>query len=166
LALFVTTGPTWILQGDGLTNVASFFGLGNAPLQQDLLVSTWSSEGKWLREVTRPGVRIAACGVGAVMYFSHRGGVDLLGKVEPLVARQAVRLQATSDSRCWRRFPGAGHNKEDVPLVFAERRPEIALVLPPAAVMDRYVLVSFNMFKFYALRGTPYVLWDKLSILQ
>lgn len=136
LALLVSTGPIWIMQSDGLTTLANLFDLRTPPLQQDLLVSVWSTDGKWLRQVTRPGARIGACGVGAIIYFSHRGGIDLLGKVEPLVARQPVRREATPDSRCWRRFPGAGHNKEDVPLVFAQRRPEISLVAPPSAELS------------------------------
>jgi hypothetical protein len=166
LALIVSTGPIWIMQSEGLITLVNLFDLRKPPLYQDLLVSLWSTDGKWLRHVTRPGVRIGACGVGAVVYFSHRGGVDLLGKVEPLVARQPVRLAATADSRCWRRFPGAGHNKEDVPLVFAQRRPEISLVAPPSAEIERYTRVRFNMLEFWAAKGTPFLVWEEVTVLQ
>lgn len=164
VSLIVSSGPCWILHPDGLTMIGNLLDFRRPPFEPDRLVHFWSTQGKRLREVSEPGARIAVCGAGAVIYFSHRGGVDLLGKVEPLVAHQPVRERATSDSRCWRRFPGAGHNKEDVPLVFEARVPELSLVVPPSAATERYVRVHYNQLEFYALRGATNVHWDKLAV--
>jgi hypothetical protein len=164
VALLVSSGPVWILHNDGATMIGNLLDYRRPPFEPDRLVHFWSTQGKRLREVSEPGARIAVCGAGAVIYFSHRGGVDLLGKVEPLVAHQPVRERATSDSRCWRRFPGAGHNKEDVPLVFEARMPELSLVVPPSAATDRYVRVYYSQIEFYALRGATNVHWDKLAV--
>src|SRR4029077_11504019 len=54
--------------------------LGARTLERD-----WIGYGKAFREISQPGARIAVCPAGAIVYFSERGGVNLLGKVEPFV---------------------------------------------------------------------------------
>jgi arabinofuranosyltransferase len=147
---------------DRVASIVRFFDLERPAFEPDHFVNSWNHHGKLLREVSRPGARIAVCGAGALIYFSHRGGVDLLGKVEPIVAHQRVREYASPDSRCWRGFPGAGHNKEDVPAVFALRQPELTLVPPPATERAQYTRVNYREFEFFARNGTSYLDWAKV----
>ena len=166
LALLVTTGPTWILRPNSLATLADLFDLRKPSLPTDQLMRGWADDGKRLREVLQPNARIATCGAGAVIYFSHRGGVDLLGKVEPIVAHQPVRITAPPDTRCWRRFPGAGHNKEDVRAVFEQREPDASLLTPPESQRARYERVRVGNLEFFALRESPLVRWSKLAVAR
>jgi hypothetical protein len=111
------------------------------------------------REVSLPGARMAVCAAGAIVYFSHRGGVDLLGKVDPVVARLAVTGRP-AERRCWRDWPG--HNKEDVVGSFERHRPDFSVVAPPRAFRDDYRVVRYAGHAFWVRRDSPYVRWDRL----
>jgi hypothetical protein len=121
-------------------------------------------EAEWIRyarsfeRISRPGARLAVCPAGALVYFSHRGGVDLLGKVEPYVARLPVSFRTPKGSYCWKGIPG--HNKEDDPRVFALHAPEFSRYLPPRNVRARYVRVRYQHEEFYVLRGSALARWD------
>jgi hypothetical protein len=52
------------------------------------LGSGWAKTGLILRETTPPGARIAMFGAGNTAYFSHRYGIDMLGKMDPVIAHQ------------------------------------------------------------------------------
>ena len=62
-------------------------------------------QGLLIRENTRPDASIAVFWAGATPYFSERRGIDLLGKCDPVIAREDAK-------------PGLmkpGHNKYDLP---------------------------------------------------
>lgn len=124
----------------------------------------WIEYGRAFEEISHPGARMALCPAGAIVYFSHRGGVDLLGKMEPIVSRSNTRLTAPKPRLCWRGF--AGHNKEESHEVFKQRRPEFSRVQPPEPYAGDYVAVSYGKQQFYALRSSPYVRWEKLSLQE
>jgi hypothetical protein len=166
LSLALTTGPMWLPSPrESLEALVRFLDLRKHPVPQDGLVKAWIHQGKLLREFTSPAARVALCGAGALVYFSHRGGVDILGKIEPLVAHLQVPKQAPPEARCWRGFPGAGHNKEDLRAVFRARRPELSVIQPPDALRRRYVRVTYSDTTFFALKANRYINWKKVKVL-
>jgi hypothetical protein len=115
--------------------------------------SEWIRYGKRFREVSEPGARIALCPAGAIVYFSHRGAVDLLGKVEPIVAHLTVSTQRTGRSACWRYAPG--HNKGDDAAVFEARQPEFARGRPPIPHREQYLKIKQSGTIYFVRKGTP-----------
>lgn len=163
----IATGPFWYPFPRGaLVPLRDFFDLRKPALPQDTPAAMWSYHGRMLRQITKPGARIAVCAAGATVYFSHRGGVDLLGKVEPLVAHMKVPDKPPSEARCWRGFPGAGHNKEDVPGVFQAHTPEVSVVTPPLSHAARYTRIRYRGLQFYALRQSAYVEWQDVEVVD
>jgi hypothetical protein len=111
------------------------------------LERTWIEYGKRFADVSKPGARIAVCPAGAIIYFSHRGGVDLLGKIEPYVAHLPAALTRPVGAYCWRDAPG--HNKEDVAGVFRLRDPEFSRYPPPPGFEERYYQLRSGDDTFY-----------------
>jgi hypothetical protein len=107
----------------------------------------WIQYGKAFREISAPGARIALCPAGAIVYFSERGGVDLLGKVDPFVARLPVSTRKPKYNACWRNAPG--HNKEDDVAVFELRKPEYSRYRPPPKIAPLYRKVRYENFQFF-----------------
>jgi len=122
---------------------------------------TWRRVGKRYAEIADPGARMAVCAAGAIVYFSGRGGVDLLGKVDPFVARLPV-AEPAGETRCWRDWPG--HNKEAFAETFALRKPELSAVAPPRALRSQYRPVRYEGTEFWVLRTSPLVRWDVLRV--
>lgn len=112
----------------------------------------WIRYGQRFREVSQPGARIAICPAGAIVYFSHRGGVDLLGKVEPIVSHLSVAESRPRNMACWRNAPG--HNKGDDPRVYAEREPEFARGKLPPAQRKLYFHIKYQGSHFFVRKGT------------
>jgi hypothetical protein len=119
----------------------------------------WRSLGAAYADLSLPGARMAVCAAGSIVYFSHRGGVDLLGKLDPVIARLPVTGRPR-ERRCWREWPG--HNKEDVTLSFELHRPDFSIVPPPRAFRDQYRPVHHRGHEFWVRRGSEYVAWDRL----
>lgn len=109
------------------------------------LEQSWVLSGLAIREASLPGARAAVETAGAPIYFSDRGGVDRLGKCEPLIARLKT-VDLTSFS---------GHNKRDDLLLFRETRPELSLFPPPPEVRDRYVRMQLKPPAGETLRDPP-----------
>jgi hypothetical protein len=130
--------------------------------QQDDLVKTWQRLGRSIFHLTTPGATVATCAAGAVVYFSHRGAIDLLGKVDPHVARLPATEIAPPEARCWRGFPGAGHNKEDLRGSFDRTLPDLSLVEPPKRKLRQYRKVTYGRYVFWARKGSPHVRWKLL----
>jgi hypothetical protein len=119
--------------------------LGTRTLERD-----WIRYGKAFREISEPGARIAVCPAGAIVYFSDRGGVDLLGKVDPFVARLPVSDRRPPNNACWRNAPG--HNKEDDAAVFELRKPEFSRYRPPPPVASQYAKLKYKGYQFFQRR--------------
>jgi arabinofuranosyltransferase len=145
---------TWVAAGGGgLAQLRAGLFERDSPVRE--LERQWIAYGKVFEEVSRPGARIALCPAGAIVYFAHRGGVDLLGKIEPLVAHLTVAPSRPANNRCWRSAPG--HNKEDDAAVFAARQPEFSRYEPPLAQRARYRKFSYKGQRFFVLRDTPWL---------
>jgi hypothetical protein len=115
----------------------------------------WIRYGKAFEQVSRSGARIAVCPAGAIIYFSHRGGVDLLGKVDPFVARLPVVAHRPKDNRCWRAAPG--HNKEDDVRVFELRSPDFSRYRPPPAQARNYTKLKYAGQQFFSRSGNAFL---------
>jgi hypothetical protein len=50
----------------------------------------WGKAGRWIAEHTPPDTVIATNVIGAIGYFSHRRLVDMIGLVDPVIARHAA----------------------------------------------------------------------------
>lgn len=107
---------------------------------------------KHFREISEPGARIAICRPGAIVYFSHRGGVDLQGKVEPIVSHLRVAEKRPRNTGCWRYAPG--QNKADDARVYEAREPEFARDKLPASQRPLYMRIEYNGSTFYVRKGT------------
>jgi hypothetical protein len=70
--------------------------------------------GLYLKENTPPDAAVAHSSAGAAFYFSGRRGIDLLGKMDPYIARQAPANDGT--------LPG--HNKFDYAYSLGELKPD------------------------------------------
>jgi hypothetical protein len=151
------SGPTWrtsSLRWDGL------FDDRVGVTRKDDLALTWKRQGQSVRRITTAGATIATCAAGAVVYFSHRGAIDLLGKVDPHVARLPATATPPPDARCWRGFPGAGHNKEDIRGSFRRTPPDLSLVEPPKRELRHFRRVTYGRYVFWARKGSPRVRWE------
>jgi hypothetical protein len=102
-----------------------------------------------LNRLTPPGTRIAMSAAGATAYFSRRPGVDLLGKVDKVIAR--------SNNRAIEFRPG--HSKWNYAYSLGRLRPEVVaelFVATPRELCDiarwGYRQVAPN---FYVRRGVP-----------
>jgi hypothetical protein len=132
-------------------------------LPRDIFQEVMIVDGQVLDEITRPGARIAVCAAGATIYFSHRGGVDILGKNDTYVSHLPAAEEPGPDSRCFRKLAPSGHNKEDVPGLFALRHPEVSIVVPPSNVKDDYVSFTYQGRVFYGIRKSRTILWKKVK---
>jgi arabinofuranosyltransferase len=113
----------------------------------------WIRYGKAFREISEPGARIAVCPAGAIIYFSERGGVDLLGKVDPYVARLPVSTRKPRYNACWRDAPG--HNKCDDVAVFELRKPEYSRPGPPKPLAKAYTKIKRDGMIFHRRIASP-----------
>ncbi len=115
----------------------------------------WIRHGEVFERISKPGARIAVCPAGAIIYFSHRGGVDLFGKIEPYVARLKATKRRPPNARCWRNTPG--HNKEDDDAVFALRNPDFSRQRPPVRFKHRYRKIQYMGERYFVRRDTKYL---------
>lgn len=142
-----------VLAQNGLNQVQRGLIAAESPMRGN--ERDWIRYGKRFREVSEPGARIAICPAGAIVYFSHRGGVDLLGKVEPIVAHLRANESRPRNMACWRNAPG--HNKGDDPRVYEERAPEFARGKLPRSQRQLYFHFKYQGSHFFVRKGTDLV---------
>jgi hypothetical protein len=123
----------------------------------DLMNSMFVHWGHVIEQITKPGAVVAVCAAGAIPYFSHRGAIDMLGKIDKHVARLPVSTRPPPEFRCWRPFPGAGHNKEDTNYSFS-LRPDLSTVPPPVKYEAHYRKISHGGLDFWARLDTKLVI--------
>jgi hypothetical protein len=134
--------------------------LGDGRLKDDLAglrnpepEREWIAYGMALERISEPGARIATHPAGAIIYFSHRGGVDLLGKNDLRIARLPVNQPEQPP----------GHMKSYPAIQFAADRPEFSRPAPPPARRAAYERVTYEGHVFWVLRDTPLVRRDNLE---
>ena len=113
-------------------------------------------DGRAFEACSKPGAKVVLGAAGAIVYFSHRGAYDALGKCDPWVARQPVNAPDFT----------SGHNKRYLDAIFERDSPEFSNKLPPQACIERYVECTSLGRHIWVRRDGPNVLWDKLQIVK
>jgi len=104
-----------------------------------------------LGQVTKPGARIAVMVAGAPIYYSDRAGLDLLGKSDRKIAREAPR-----------RTFHPGHNKYDYEYGVLQARPDVITELGfPASESTQGQIDKLYELKCITARGLPTQIWVK-----
>jgi hypothetical protein len=85
-----------------------------------------------VREVTGEHETIAVTAAGAIPYFSERRTVDLLGKMDPVIAHQPPRTSKFVP----------GHDKWDLRRSLGELRPDVVIRLPSEVTNEERAYVS------------------------
>jgi hypothetical protein len=112
---------------------------------------------------------VAVLGAGTIPYLlpEHRV-LDILGKTDPVISHQRVRtpmsIQDIPDMR-------PGHMKWDYGRTFGELKPDVIVSIWPgtgdeaAPYLEDYAqgLIAPRT-KVYLRKGSPYILWDKVTI--
>lgn len=123
-----------------------------------------------LKEITDPQATIAVVWAGAIPYFSERSAVDILGKNDRIIAREAARIPNGSE-RFTAFYPG--HMKWDYHHSITELKPDVIVQLygvrdaeiDPYLVRD-YWKVLIGGFVFHMHMDSRHVNWDKINSME
>jgi arabinofuranosyltransferase len=167
--------------GDGvlaLIAIVSLFSFNNLLVQrpvakwtlQDKPVFTDSVEryaliGLALKDVTTADATVAVVTAGNVPYFSERASIDLLGKIDPVIAAGPARINSSLFQ------PGnyrPGHNKWNYAYSIGELQPDVVAQIwddtqdEVAPYLVNYEMRVVEGFPFYFRIDSENVLWDLL----
>lgn len=129
-------------------------------------VERYASIGLKLGELTAPQATIAVVTAGNLPYFSERTSIDLLGKNDPVIARQEAHLNASLFE------PGnyrPGHNKWDYAYSIGELQPDVIAQLwedtdaEAAPYLMNYKKYVVDGIPYYFRSDSPNIHWDLLS---
>ncbi len=116
-----------------------------------------------LSKVTLPEAKLAVVWGGAIPYFADRPCVDLLGKSDRKIAREQMHRGVFLPF-----YPG--HMKRDYSYSIGKLEPDIVVQLwvhPEEAekwLEADYVGAQVSDYCFCVRKGSPYILWSKLTI--
>ena len=124
-----------------------------------------------LQETTKPGASIAVVGAGTIPYLlPDRYALDILGKADPVIAREKVRtpmsIEDVPDMR-------PGHMKWDYKRTFGQLKPDVIVSLwegtnneaAPYLVDYSYAAIGEGI-KVYLRKNSPNILWDKVRVQE
>jgi hypothetical protein len=120
--------------------------------------------GLLLRELTDPQARVAVTWAGALPYFADRESIDILGKNDPIIAHQPMRLTARGLARLVAFHPG--HLKWDYAYSIGALQPDVITDLwinPEDALgylRSGYVSWKSGDLGFWLKRGSRHVNWE------
>ncbi|MCW5875556.1 MAG: hypothetical protein KIS85_01620 [Anaerolineales bacterium] len=126
----------------------------------------YAGMGLTIKEVTTPQATVALVTAGNIPYFAERPSIDLLGKVDPVIARLPARLNASLFE------PGnyqPGHNKWDYAYSIGVLRPDVVAQVMDASQEEAMpYLVDYEMhliegIPYYFRSDSPHVRWELLS---
>ncbi|MCA2001607.1 MAG: hypothetical protein LDL51_07065 [Chloroflexi bacterium] len=121
-----------------------------------------------LEAATLPGASIAVVGAGTIPYLlPDRRAIDLLGKTDPYIARQAVRApMSVADIPNMR----PGHMKWDYAHSIGTLKPDVIVSIwegtaeEAAPYLQEYVLATIApRIKVYLRKESPNIRWDKVK---
>jgi hypothetical protein len=122
-----------------------------------------------LQNTTKPGASIAVIGAGTIPYLlPDRYAIDILGKADPVIARESVRTPMSYED-----IPDMrpGHMKWDYARTFGELQPDVIVSIwegtteEAAPYLKNYVYaVVGEGVKVYLKKDSPNVMWDKVII--
>lgn len=129
-------------------------------------IERYASIGLKLGELTTPEATIAVVTAGNLPYFSERTSIDLLGKIDRVIARQDAHLNASLFE------PGnyrPGHNKWDYAYSIGELQPDVIAQLwedtdaEAAPYLLNYEKIVVDGIPYYFRSDSPNVRWDFLT---
>lgn len=174
-----------------VSRAAWVLGFVIALLNLNLLMGDWKSIERWqlsrrpdyvagsdynlsialaLRGTTTTRAKIAVLGAGTIPYLLPENPVlDILGKTDPVIARQHVRtpmsIEDIPDMR-------PGHMKWDYAWTFGELKPDVIVSIWPdtgdeaAPYLENYVLGEIAPGdRVYLRKDSPEILWDRVTIV-
>jgi hypothetical protein len=117
-----------------------------------------------LMKFTTPEARIAVVTAGAIPYFTDLPAIDLLGKNDPVIARQENHIPVNiGDIR-------PGHMKWDYPYAIGELQPDVVVQLwggsrdAETILAQAYTVVEADGMLFSVRTGSPRIYWDRVTI--
>ena len=120
-----------------------------------------------IEKITTEDASIAVKAAGTIPYFVERETVDLLGKVDPVIARIDSHLEPGWSGI--KKFQ-PGHSKWDAMHSVVVLQPDllIHLVKDPTVtnpdalsfVEENYLIIEIDGYSFTALANSPHILWD------
>jgi hypothetical protein len=122
-----------------------------------------------LQGTTKPGASVAVIGAGTIPYFlPDRIAIDILGKADPYIAHQTVRVpMSIADVPTMR----PGHMKWDYAYTFGKLKPDVIVSIwegtnsEAAPYLKDYVLATIgDKIQVFLRKDSPYVLWDKVIV--
>ncbi len=122
-----------------------------------------------LQETTKPGASVAVIGAGTIPYLLPQDyAIDILGKADPYIARQNVRVpMSIADVPTMR----PGHMKWDYAYTFGQLKPDIIVSIwegtnsEAAPYLDDYVYATIGeKLQVYLRKDSSYVLWDRVIV--
>jgi hypothetical protein len=124
-------------------------------------------------DITTPDARVAVGWAGAIPYFSERYCIDLLGKNDRTIARQAMKSLAPPGAGPLDRILAfrPGHTKWDYRHSIKRLQPDVVadawreLWTAPYLLLD-YQLVMIQGHPLYLRKGSGRILWDRVRSLQ
>ncbi|MCW5874571.1 MAG: hypothetical protein KIS88_07995 [Anaerolineales bacterium] len=129
----------------------------------------YAGMGMVLGQITEPQAVIAVVTAGNLPYFSERTSIDLLGKMDPVIARLPAHGNASLFS------PGSyrpGHNKWDYAYSIGELQPDVVAQIwdgtseEAAPYLVNYEKYYIDEIPYYLRKDSPYVRWDALPPQQ
>lgn len=121
-----------------------------------------------LRQITTPNARIAVVAAGNTPYYAERTFIDLLGKNDPVIARQGLQVSLQGDLREAR----PGHSKFDYRRSIGELKPDVIVEVfrstdeQAAPYLGGYKRVKLNGQKWYLKADSTEILWDQVALLE
>jgi hypothetical protein len=122
-----------------------------------------------LQGTTKPGASVAVIGAGTIPYFlPDRYAIDILGKADPYIAHQNVRVpMSIADVPTMR----PGHMKWDYAYTFGKLKPDVIVSIwegtgdQAAPYLKDYVLATIGeKIQVFLRKDSPYVLWDNVIV--
>jgi arabinofuranosyltransferase len=120
-----------------------------------------------LNEVTTEHATVGVFWAGALPYYTDRKAVDFLGKSDPYIAQLPADLSGAISWSGMRSVPG--HNKYDLEYSIQTLQPTYVQNLRWGQdnvrqwARDKYIEVQYQGVSLILLRGSPDVLWNKIT---
>ena len=136
---------------------------------------SWAQLAAVADEILAPDATVAVFAAGIIPYETGRPSVDILGKADTHVAGEEPRYGELPPA-AELRFAGmrywTGHNKSNVTHSIGQAQPDFAQILDwfsdelPSELRHRYELTCVDGLRFYLLRDSPKVDWQRLKELK
>ena len=118
-----------------------------------------------LNQITTPEASVAVVTAGIIPYFAERPSIDLLGKSDPVIAREPMHL--SDDLPLIDLRPG--HMKWDYAYSIAGLKPDVVAQIYDGynnpenlKYLTDYTKVEINGLPFFLRNGSPNILWGSI----